>query len=199
MRWISVVVGALVLALLAPLAGPVDAAGSASVFVIGDSLTVGARDNGLAQRFADRGIALNGVDAKTGRSTRSGPDVLAAHSTNELGNLVVVALGTNDVAGGVSTRRFRTRMRAVLDAIGPNRTIVWLTVALGDGHTSERQADTWNAVLWDLTRFYPNLRVADWQQVVRSEHFGRDGIHLTRDGYRARATFIADAVARAMR
>jgi hypothetical protein len=95
----------------------------------------------------------------------------------------------------VATRRFRGRIRATLDAIGPNRTVVWVNVAFADGFSRQRAADTWNAVLWDLTREYPNLVVADWERVVDAGDYGADGIHLTRRGYQDRATFIADVVA----
>lgn len=100
------------------------AGGSCSVGVVGDSLTVGARDlGGLAARVSARGCTLVALDARKSRPTAEGASIVEGWaSRGALPSILVVALGTNDC----STAAFVPAMNRILAAAGPDRPVVWV-------------------------------------------------------------------------
>lgn len=163
------------------------------VFVVGDSLTVGAAAfGGLLTRATEVGfVAL--VDARVARFTVVGAQTLGSRAaTGQLEPLVMVALGTNDVFNAVNGPRLDALIDQTMRAIGPARTVVWVNLRLRAGWRS----DAFNAALARAAARYGNLIIANWHAHPSSTAFASDGVHLTIAGYRARAEFMIDALVR---
>ncbi len=154
--------------------------------VVGDSLAVGSM-NYWAEAFNSRGCALSFVDARGGRPTSEGVQVIEdLAQRGQLPDLLVVALGTND---SVDPRTFGPRVQRIM-ALAGNRPVVWVNI---DKPWVEY---TLNAALELGSLLYPNLWVYDWNGVA--DRFPNlrlaDGIHLTDGGYRLRAALIANHI-----
>ena len=91
------------------------------VLVVGDSLAVGMRPF-LVPMLGDREVAW---DARTGRTTPQGLQVLRACAGEVKPATVVVSLGTND---GSDRGRFADRIRRILGALPPRTCVVWPSI-----------------------------------------------------------------------
>lgn len=127
------------------------------------------------------------VDAKVGRQLVEAPDIIRRlESEGRLYDTVVIGLGSNlpfTVEEGSE----------VLDMLGEDRTIYWVTCY---GRYLDWQ-DEVNETIAELDELYDNLTVIDWSAVapeqpgwIRSD----DGIHLTADGMVGYAEFVAAAI-----
>lgn len=168
--------------------------GACEVGIVGDSLVVGARDIGrLTQVLASRGCAVTAVDARTGRSTAEGANVVDAWAAlGALPRVLVVGLGTNDC----NAAAFEAQVRRILARVGPDRPVVWVNswrpgcdTALNDvlfAVQAELGARSDGGNLWILNH---------WQWIYENPGLlARDRVHLNADGYRAHAQRIADKV-----
>jgi lysophospholipase L1-like esterase len=177
------------LALLTVLALP--SAGSStgrSAFVLGDSLALGTRPYLPAYLPGWRLRQVVDVGYHTAVGVRQVQSLGSRLAPN-----VVLSLGTNDDPRQVS--RFRTGVRAVVAAAGPDRCIVWPNIvrppAVGASYAA------YNRVLADEAARHRSLRVVDWRRLTSAhpEWLREDGVHVTAAGYRARAAAIARALA----
>lgn len=127
------------------------------------------------------------VDAKVGRQLVEAPDIIRRlKNEGKLYDTVVIGLGSNlpfTVEEGSE----------VLDMLGDDRTIYWVTCY---GRYLDWQDDV-NETIAELDEMYDNLTVIDWSAVapeqpgwIRSD----DGIHLTADGMVGYAEFVAAAI-----
>jgi lysophospholipase L1-like esterase len=153
------------------------------LFVIGDSVLLGARD-AIVGRMA--GWQVN-VYAQEGLSTLGAASIVSA-SRASIGEIVVVALGNNDM-GNPTT--FGQRVDAVMGAIGPVRRVIWVNL---------RNFASWtpamNQQLTLATSRWPNLVIADWSARATPDPslvYG-DGLHLTPGGQAAMAELVAAQV-----
>lgn len=193
-----VATAALACALLVPagtVAAPASAATKAeqqrarhtSVYVQGDSLTVGASPRIKARlRHHVRSV---GVDAQVGRFTATGMSRLAHDSRADRARVWVVALGTND---GPDAGRIKGYVLRSLRLAGPQREVVWVTLVRPGGY--ERV----NRMLRALDRKADRLHVVDWARTVGRNPglIGGDGVHGTTRGYRVRGDLIANTALR---
>jgi peptidoglycan/LPS O-acetylase OafA/YrhL len=112
----------------------------------------------------------------------------------------VVALGTNDTADVAvgSHVGLATRIQRMMSATD-GEPVMWVNVKslLVSGPYAEPNMLRWDTALLRACARYPNMRVFDWASVVQRRWFISDGIHYTSRGYRARARFIAGALAKA--
>jgi lysophospholipase L1-like esterase len=159
--------------------------GDRRVFIEGDSLVVGATPF-LTPLLGNDGWTVT-LDAQVGRDTATGARNLARRAY-ELGEVLVVALGTNDLPDPLA---FSANIDLIMEIAG-GRRVVWVTVARSG----------WDRLDQALVRAqarWANLSVADWRPIIAGHPDMRayDGIHLTEAGYRLRASFIADAIERA--
>ena len=165
---------------------PARRAATGTVAVIGDSLTVGASP-GLQAFLTDVNLRL---DARVGRPTLEG--VQAAASTKaSSADIVVVALGSNDSCAVAECRR---RVDAVLGAVGPKATVVWMQPAtFRPSMTAMR-----SAISAAAKQLGGRMQVLDWQPYLddHPEIKSSDGIHLNGEGYRLRAQVTANEVHR---
>ena len=198
-RALSARVSAIVLVLvLAALAGPVatvvGSAGASTrsvvppgvdprVFVIGDSVILGAED-ALVARLAGWNVTFL---AKESFFTWQAPTVISAfHAT--VGDISIVALGNND---GEDPGLFAHEIDQVMSAFGPVRKVLWVNL---------RQFRPWvpaaNAQLVAATARYPNLEIVDWDARATPDPslVYADGLHLNPAGRGAMAALVGDRV-----
>jgi hypothetical protein len=181
---------ALALVLVLVFGAPATAeAPSRRLLVDGDSLAVGTKP------YLPRDLAHWKIIQSTSisRHAAEGADILRSYGRS-LPRVIHVSLGTNDDPRALGA--FRAAIRAVMDVAGPRRCVVWANIVrppfAGVSYAG------YNRVLARESRPRKNLRVANWARMAR-EHpqwFGRDGVHPSAEGYRARAKEIATSVRR---
>jgi hypothetical protein len=159
---------------------------SRTVLDVGDSLSVGTGPHlraRLPEYRIDRrvkiGLRAHEVAAIVSRWRAALPSVL------------VVSAGTND-----DPRSLPDFTRAVSDIVrdAGGRCIVWPTISRP--RVAGLSYDLLNSVLAGAAARNPNLVLVRWARMVRLNPgwLGRDRVHASVDGYRARAEAIATAV-----
>lgn len=167
--------------------------GGRRVLIIGDSLTresrtltaAGMRRNGWTPTFRCWGSRRLdwGID-----------QVVRARHIGQLPGHVIVALGTNDISWETQETTER-RVRALLDRLGPRRTVLWVDLHLTRSAWLDARAAWFNDLLRRLARQRPNLTVVHWHTVARAKGVrGWDGIHYGPHGYRLRARTVLAAL-----
>lgn len=156
---------------------------STSVYVQGDSLTVGAGP--YIQRKLRGSVKNVSVDAEVGRFTSTGMKRLAHSPSAKRAGVWVVALGTND---GPDAGALKRHVKRSLALAGPNREVIWLTVQRPGPYNRV------NAMLRQMGSTNPHLHVVDWARFVHQHPglIGSDGVHATTQGYQVRGDMIAD-------
>jgi len=158
-----------------------------SVLDVGDSLSVGTAPYLEAHLrgyriVADRSLGLHASDAASVVWKRAA----------SLQAILVVSAGTNDDPRIVST--FWRAVTQVVTAAGSERCVVWPTIvrppAVGASY------DGLNRALAHVAAQHRNLVLVDWVGLVRRhpEWLAGDGVHVSVEGYRARAAAISAAV-----
>jgi hypothetical protein len=178
------------LALALALAAPASAqALSHRLLVNGDSLAVGTRPYIPAEL---RGWRVT-QSAAVSRHAFEAAGVMRAYGRS-LPRVIHVSLGTNDDPRQVTT--FRSAIRAVMAAAGPRRCVVWTNIVRPSVAGASYRG--FNRALAQESRPRENLRVVDWKRMVNEnpQWLGGDGVHVSADGYRARAHAIARSVRR---
>ena len=157
------------------------------VYVIGDSVMLGAQEAVVAALAPTPAT----VDAQESRSLLGAISLLQQHRA-EMGDVVVVALGTND---GTDPVEFAHRIDLAMGVLEGVPHVLWVNQRDFEPGRAEL-----NAQLVAATARYPTLRVLDWNAVVDANpgDVGPDGIHLTEPGKAAMATLVADGVREAL-
>lgn len=155
-----------------------------TVLLYGDSLAVGTG------RFLHGFLSGWSVQESVGvsRHTSEAPSDLRSYG-EALPHVVVISLGANDSPSATSW--FARQVRGVVRLAGPARCVIWSTVSRPPYEGVSYSGI--NETLRRLDRRYRNLHVFDWAQLAE-EHpgwFGKDGVHPSMAGYRARAAAIA--------
>lgn len=158
--------------------------------VIGDSVLLGASDH-LLQRID--GIE---IDAAVGRQIKGGLVRLAdLRSRRALADTVVIHLGTNGFLG-------ERPVREILWQLRDRKSVILVNVK-----APRRWERPNNAIIAQLSREYPNVRVLDWHAIGRhhADYFAADHVHLSGKGITvisseiSRASGIVDAGAKVPR
>jgi len=154
--------------------------GKIDVLAVGDSVMLGS-----AIKLKSYGIT---VDASKNRQVL---DVLQIfnyyNSTKELGDNVVIHLGTN----GTTRASLFNKILSPLNAV---KRVVVLTLWV-PGHGS---MDTNNKIINDLPLTHPNVIILDWYSLAKLNPgwFGSDGIHPNAVGQDNYVAFILQALGR---
>ncbi|MFW5474499.1 acyltransferase family protein [Knoellia sp. CPCC 206450] len=145
---------------------------------VGDSMMVGSVH---ALRYYFPGIRM---DARSNRQWAEGLSVVKARGASAR-RAVVLALGTN---AGTDI----DKARATLDALGPDRMVVLVTL---HGRINRIASD--NAALEELAKGRDNVAVADWDAALEgtSGQLQSDGIHPSLKGAHLYAQTIRQAFA----
>ena len=173
----------------------------ATVVVVGDSLTLSARDeitaalDGLGLEV----LVVDGVESRrmtVGNSSRpSGLEAIRSihEELTVEPDLWVIALGTNDVGAQVDEQRFRDDLQATLDGVGPDAPLVWVNLWIRDRRDAVVTA---NGVIRDEIdgRASPAAVVGWFAHGADDALTTGDGVHLTDRGRDAFATAIANRV-----
>jgi hypothetical protein len=125
--------------------------------------------------------------AKIGRRSTEAPAFLRRFGG--LPRVVLISLGTNDYPG--ATERFASTVREVVEIAGPGRCVVWASIARPPQQGISYEG--FNIVLAEARRSWPTFRVLPWAKMAQQhpEWMGRDGVHPSTAGYRARAEALA--------
>ncbi len=155
------------------------------VFVLGDSVLLGAAPAIPA--------ALPGwqviVDAKVSRFLNQGIDVLKARRAEiGEGGVVVIQQGNNYLG---NAEQFREQIDETMAVLAGVPKVVWITVA----EFEPSRADV-NREILAASQRYPNIVLADWNGIVRTNRAftSHDGLHLKPAGAAAFAQMIAQVV-----
>jgi len=153
------------------------------VFVVGDSLTVGAA--GPLRADLRNRVAGVRIDAQVSRPASVGIALLRTRAAQS-SSVWVVALGTND---GPNPSVMRSYIAKVMRMAGPQRRVLWVNIVRPGGYGRV------NVALKALENVYPNYRVVDWAQFVAAHRgfISGDGVHPSARGYQARGALIAEA------
>jgi lysophospholipase L1-like esterase len=153
------------------------------VYVVGDSLTVGAAGQ-LRADLRNRVAAVR-IDAQVSRPASAGIFLLRSAAARS-SSVWVVALGTND---GPYPSVMRSYVAKVMRMAGPHRRVLWVNIVRPGGYGRV------NVALKALEGSYPNYRVVDWARVVAAHrsYLSGDGVHPNARGYQARGALIANA------
>ncbi|KAA0235069.1 MAG: hypothetical protein EDR02_06185 [Actinobacteria bacterium] len=178
---------ALVAVAILGLLGSVTSAAPASaqaprLFVVGDSVILGAESAIRSTLGANWDVVF---DAAVSRSTSAGAAVIAARK-HEIGDTVVVQLGTND-AGTISV--FEARIDEVMQQLADVPNVVWVNIReVRDYYPAANQA------LRNAEARWPNLTVADWNAYSSGvpDPVYEDGLHLTGTGAQGMANMLAE-------
>ena len=156
-----------------------------SVVVIGDSLTVGSEMYGvsLTRSLLNAGVLDVIVSAENGRTTSEGVSKL--EESMVVDGVVVIALGTNDVAMA-NPNLFGSQIDRAVAAVPETVKIFWLNLYT-DQWISD---DAYNATIIEKANVHPNLSVMDFESFASPSWVEEDGVHLTPDGYIQRTRFI---------
>lgn len=151
---------------------------------VGDSLAVGT-DPYLPGLLPGWALSSSAV---VGRTSEEGLAVLQSLGAL-LPRVMAISLGTND--DPATTQAFAATVREVISLAGPDRCVVWATIARpavrGVSYAS------FNRILRNEATRSRSLKVMDWAAMVkRNPSFLRaDRVHAVAAGYRARAQEIA--------
>jgi len=173
---------------LAAAAAPAHAA-ERSLLVVGDSLAEGTRPY-IPKELPGWRVRQS---TKVSRHASEGDDVMRRYG-DRLPRVIHASLGTNDDPGDVDG--FRAAIGAVMKLAGADRCVVWANIVRPPyAGTSYRG---YNRALADEDARRDNLLVLNWKRMVR-RHPGwlaDDGVHVSADGYAARARATARLVRR---
>jgi hypothetical protein len=178
------------LALLLFLAAPATAdALSRRLLVNGDSLAVGTEP--YLPKELRRWSVIQSTEVS--RHAYEGGDVMRGYGRS-LPRVIHVSLGTNDDPR--TTDAFRSAVREVMDVAGRRRCVVWTNIVRPP--VAGASYAGYNGVLAQESQPRRNLRVVNWARMVREhpEWLASDGVHVSAEGYQARAKAIARSVRR---
>jgi len=159
------------------------------VACIGDSVLLGA--SGDVRKALPGAI----VDGEVSRYVGGGiPVAQSLAAQGQLGNVVVVALGTNGPIAGQA--RYEEQTKELLRILGTERKIFWVNI-YGPNLTWQ---DTNNAYLQKVATEHPNVTVVDWYAEVSKhpEWLSADGIHPNDAGCAAYARIIRECMERTL-
>ena len=156
------------------------AKGKFDVLAVGDSVMLGS-----AKKLKSYGIT---VDASKNRQVLEALQIFNYYrSTKELGNNVVIHLGTNGTSRA-------SLFNQILEPLSAVQKVFVLTLWV-PGHGS---MDTNNKIINDLPLTHPNVTILDWYSYAKPHRdwFGSDGIHPNAIGQDNYVAFILKALGR---
>lgn len=131
------------------------------------------------------------VDAEVSRYVGGGLDAAKAfEAQGRLGNLVVIALGTNGPIAGYE--RYEVQTRQLLEYLGDSRHIFWVNVYCP--HLTWQETN--NNYIKKLAAEHGNLHEVDWYGLISQhpEWLTEDGIHPNSEGRVQYAKLIHDRI-----
>jgi lysophospholipase L1-like esterase len=164
-------------------------AGEQRLLVNGDSLAEGTRPY-IPRELPDWRVRQS---TKVSRHAYEGADVLRRYGRS-LPRVIHVSLGTNDDPG--QPEAFRDAIADVMEVAGERRCVVWANIVRPPYRRVSYRA--YNRVLAEEDEARDNLMVLNWVRMVRRHPawLADDGVHVSAQGYAARARAVARLVRR---
>lgn len=150
------------------------------ITAVGDSVMADASDS--IQKLMPQAY----VDAQVGRQGSATPAVIQQlKKQGHLNKIVVLNLGTN----GAMTQQ---TIDDILDVIGPDRQVYWLTAHV----PTKPWQQTVNDEINDTAKKHKNVHVVDWYGMSEkhSEWFASDNVHMGEQGNDHYARLIAKSI-----
>ena len=160
-----------------------------SLLVVGDSLAEGTRPY-IPKELPGWRIRQS---TKVSRHATEGDDVMRRYGDG-LPRVIHASLGTNDDPRDVDG--FRSAIRAVMRVAGADRCVVWANIVRPPYAGVSYRG--YNRALADEDARRDNLLVLNWKRMVHRhpEWLADDGVHVSSEGYAARARATARLVRR---
>lgn len=160
-----------------------------SLLVNGDSLAEGTRPY-IPEELPGWKVKQS---TKVSRHASEGDEVMRRYG-RRLPRVIHVSLGTNDDPG--QTDAFRAAVGDVMDVAGARRCVVWTNIVRPPYRGVSYRG--YNRVLADEDERRDNLLVLNWVRMVRRHRdwLANDGVHVSAEGYAARARAVARLVRR---
>jgi lysophospholipase L1-like esterase len=160
-----------------------DRSGGREVVVIGDSITVasGPRILELADAIdADVTVLAEvGRRINVGSDPEAGSDVVADALAESDPDVVVVALGTNDIGKYGSVEEYAAEIDELVDQLPDDLPLVWINTYLS--RTPDDSAE-FNAALIDTLTERGTATIGRWSSIAQQGGMLRDGVHPSEDG-----------------
>lgn len=123
--------------------------------------------------------------------------VSRAKRLDQLPNIVVIALGTNDMRW-INRSTTRARMDGLIKQLGPQRTIAWVDTYANNSDRFTTSKQKWfNKQVRRLARQHPNVHAVKWGAAAkRNDVRFVDGLHFRSQDYRLMADVLTDQVDR---
>jgi lysophospholipase L1-like esterase len=174
-------------------AGPVG--GGRDVVVIGDSITVGSAPLILAAADADDVDVT--VLAEVGRritvdgQPSSGSDVVREVFDKGNPDLVVVALGTNDIGKYDTVDEYADQIEELLALVPGDTPVAWINAYLS---RTPDDSSAFNAGLLQALSARGNSTIGRWSSIAQRDGMLRDGIHPTDEGAQRFADLVEEQI-----
>ena len=171
---------------LAPAAAP---AAEPRLLVNGDSLAEGTRPY-IPRELPEWRVRQS---TKVSRHAKQGAAVMRRYGRS-LPRVIHVSLGTNDDPG--QPEAFRDAIAEVMEVAGERRCVVWANIMRPPYRRVSYRA--YNRVLAEEDAGRQNLLVLNWVRMARRNRrwLADDGVHVSAEGYAARARAVARLVRR---
>ncbi len=155
------------------------------VTIVGDSVTLAA-----SKEITGHMPSVQ-IDAEESRSSRVAAQILKDKAMQgDLRDIVVVALATNGNIREIDTEE-------ILEAIGPNRVLIYVT---GFGPSRAPWIAEANAEIERAAAAYPDqIIIADWHDAIEghSDYLAGDAVHPGADGAKVYSEVVTEACERA--
>lgn len=173
------------------------AEGPRSLYVLGDSLTVGMRDKAdLPSTLTDAGWQVTKLNALGGRTIDQGlAEIDKDAATVKDSTTALVALGTNDFnRDAASVQRSMQATVDKLKGINPDVEIKWVDFYIASGDGERPDSRKLNQAL-DTVAAANGIDVVQWGDSEEAgTSLGPDGVHMTDEGYGAMAAFVTKSI-----
>ncbi|MBR6097592.1 hypothetical protein IKP94_02465, partial [Candidatus Saccharibacteria bacterium] len=156
-------------------------ANAASVLVLGDSVTLGAKN------AIESVIANSFVDAKESRGIETATGLLAGYAaTGKLPDVIVISLATNERTITDSL------LQNIVNVAGANHKFILVTAYAGPKQPRETQ----NSALKSFANKHDNVFVCDWWQIAHDnwQLMYADHIHLNPEGRMTYANLLNNTI-----
>ena len=165
------------------------------VVVIGDSITVAAEPL-ITAASSDIGadvtvLAEENRRITVGNEPAAGTDVLSDVLTESDPDVVVVALGTNDVGKYTTVDEYAAEIDELVAMLPDDQPLVWIDTYLSrlpDGSA------TFNDALFATLREHGAATIGRWSTIAQHDGMLRDGVHPSEEGTQEFADLVVDEI-----
>ncbi len=169
--------------------------GGREVVVIGDSITAASAPRileGASEIDADVTV-LAEINRRitVGSDPAAGTDVIAEVLSEGDPDVVVVALGTNDIGKFGSIEEYASEIDELVDELPDDLPLVWINTYLS--RTPDDSA-AFNAALIETLSERGNATIGRWSSIAQQGGMLRDGVHPSEDGEQRFADLVISQI-----